>query len=81
MQKKGRPGTPRENIEMQGCLTIVRPSRCAPWALLRMRQRFDGIKKIAHPEGPRSGRLEGRKELVQLIFKGVTASNPNWVGP
>src|SRR5438876_7876158 len=31
-------------------MTVVRPSRRAPWALLRMRQVFDGIKKIPHPE-------------------------------
>jgi hypothetical protein len=32
------------------CNEAVRASRRARWALLSMRQYFDGIKKIPHPE-------------------------------
>jgi hypothetical protein len=34
----------------EGGVTVLRPSRRARWALLRMRKAFDGIKKIPHPE-------------------------------
>src|SRR5437667_11847698 len=39
-----------EIIEKKVCMTFVRPSRRAHWALLRMRYVFDGIKIIPHPE-------------------------------
>ena len=37
-------------IERKGRITVLRPSRRALRALLRMRYTFDKIKKIPHPE-------------------------------
>ena len=39
-----------EGIETNSCITVVRPSRRAPRALLRMRYLLDHIKEEPHPE-------------------------------
>src|SRR5260370_1308242 len=64
-----------ERIATKGCITVVRPSRRALWALLRMREAFDDIKKTPHPEERPSGpRLEGRIVPIQPTGDFFTAS-------
>ena len=67
---------------------MVRPSRRAHWALLRMRRAFDGIEKslilrmpptgprFARPEDRLRGRLEGRTALVGPISILLRAPSP-----
>ena len=51
-------------------VALLRASRRARWALLSMRESFDGIKKIPHPEEAAERRLEGRTAFAQLDFRG-----------
>jgi hypothetical protein len=50
-----------------GCTNILRPSRRALRALLRMRYFPDGIKKNVILRKPRSGCLEGPTVLIPSI--------------
>src|SRR4051812_25050895 len=55
------------DTETEYCGSVVRPSRRALRALLRMTYILGGIKKNVILRRPRSGRLEGRTAEIQCL--------------
>ena len=57
-----------------GCIAAVRASRRTPRVLLSMREAFDGIKKIPHPEEAAKQLSRRTRALVQPIVNFLTAA-------
>src|SRR5713101_9528452 len=73
------PSTILRGCEGIDCIAVVRASRRALWALLSMREGFDDIKKIPHPEeaAKRLSRRTHRADPAQFqFFHTLESGNP-----